>query len=246
MRNGRRVGVIIPAFDEEAAIGHVLGDIPSWVDVVVVADNASRDKTAAIAARAGAIVSHEAEPGYGATCLAGMAKLPPVDIVVFLDGDYSDYPEDMADLVDPIAAGQRDFVLASRALGEAEVGALTPQQVFGNWLATRLVHLFWGARFTDLGPFRAISHASLAKLQMRDRTYGWTVEMQIKAIEHELRFEEVPARYRARIGHSKISGTVKGTVLAGYKILSIISVNGIRRLLEKLQPSAVRVQDPKA
>ncbi|MGH1419940.1 MAG: glycosyltransferase family 2 protein [Hyphomicrobiaceae bacterium] len=233
MRNGHRVGAIIPAFDEEDAIGHVLGDIPAWVDVVVVADNASRDKTAKIAKAAGVIVSHEPQTGYGATCLAGLAALPGVDIVVFLDGDYSDYPEDMAQLVDPITAASHDFVLASRAMGEPEVGALTPQQIFGNWLATRLIYLIWGARFTDLGPFRAISKSALDKLKMSDRTYGWTVEMQIKAIEHNLRFKEVPARYRMRIGHSKVSGTVKGTVLAGYKILSLIAKHSGRRLVEK-------------
>lgn len=245
MRNAHRVGVIIPAFDEEAAIGHVLGDIPLWVDAVVVADNASRDNTAAIAKDAGAIVAHEPQTGYGATCLAGMAALPAVDIVVFLDGDYSDYPQDMAQLVDPIVDGDCDFVLASRALGKVEVGSLTPQQIFGNWLATRLILLFWRTRFTDLGPFRAISSSALDKLQMRDRTYGWTVEMQIKAIENNLRCKEVPARYRARIGHSKVSGTIKGTLLAGYKILSIIAIHGIRRLMEKHQPDAVSVQDPK-
>ncbi len=245
MRNGRRIGVVIPAFDEEAAIGHVLKDIPDWVDEIVVADNASKDRTADIAREAGATVVYEAEPGYGAACLAGISALPSVDIVVFLDGDYSDYPEDMADLVDPITLGQSDFVLASRAKGQAEVGSLTPQQVFGNWLATSLIYLFWRQRFTDLGPFRAISQKALDELKMADRNFGWTVEMQIKAIEHGLRFREVPARYRARIGHSKISGTVRGTVLAGTKILSIIGYQALRRMGEKVQPAAVGVERPK-
>jgi glycosyltransferase involved in cell wall biosynthesis len=246
MRDSQRVGVIIPAFDEEGAIGHVLNDLPGWVDAVIVADNASTDNTAAIARNAGAIVSHETDPGYGATCLAGIAALPFVDIVVFVDGDYSDFPEDMDQLVDPIVAGHQDFVLASRAMGCVEAGALTPQQVFGNWLATRLIYLFWGTRFTDLGPFRAIRKTALDKLDMRDRTFGWTVEMQIKALEHDLRCLEVPARYRTRIGHSKISGTLKGTVMAGYKILSIIAIHATRRLRERLNPAVGGVDTPKA
>ena len=229
MRQNTRIGVVIPAFNEEQAIGNVVRDIPSWVDVIVVADNGSRDRTAAIATAAGAIVVHEAERGYGAACLAGIAKAGTVDILVFVDGDYADHVEDMADVVDPIIERSQDFVLVSRALGEREAGALSPQQQFGNWLATRLISHIWGARYTDLGPFRAIRRTALEQLDMRDRNYGWTVEMQIKAAEAGLRFAEVPGRYRRRIGVSKVSGTVKGTIMAGYKILSIIARHAVRR-----------------
>lgn len=230
MREGRRIGVIIPARDEERAIGQVILAIPSWIDVVLVADNGSQDKTAAVARAAGATVVHEPEAGYGAACLAGIAALPPVDIVVFVDGDNSDYPEDMADLVDPILAGRADLVIGSRVLGTAEKGALTPQQRWGNWLATRLIQLIWGVRFTDLGPFRAVARPALECLGMTDRTFGWTVEMQIKAAEQGLSAIEVPVRYRRRIGVSKISGTVRGVVMAGTKILSIIFLRAIARL----------------
>lgn len=245
MRNGRRIGVVIPAFDEEAAIGRVLADIPDWVDEIVVADNASTDKTAEVAKSMGAIVSYEAESGYGATCLAGLEALSTVDVVVFLDGDYSDYPEDMHEIVDPITVGHFDFVLASRNLGGAQAGSLTPQQVFGNWLATTLIRMFWGHAFSDLGPFRAISFGSLERLNMADRNFGWTVEMQIKAVEAGLRMKEVKARYRPRIGHSKVSGTVRGSVMAGWTILSIIGVQGLRRLWEKLQSPALGVEKTK-
>lgn len=230
MRHGRRIGVIIPALNEEAAVGKVVAGVPGWVDVIVVADNGSTDRTAQAARAAGALVVVENERGYGAACLAAMNALPPVDIVVFLDGDYSDFPEDMADLVDPILAGRFDFVIGSRVLGRAEKGSLTPQQVFGNWLATRLIHLIWGARYSDLGPFRAISRGALDRLQMADRNYGWTVEMQIKAAEAGLSHTEVAVRYRSRIGVSKVSGTLKGSVMAGIKILSIIGRHLVRRV----------------
>jgi glycosyltransferase involved in cell wall biosynthesis len=226
MRHSQVIGVVIPALNEADAIGRVIGDIPAWVDRIVVADNGSRDGTGDVARRAGAIVVRETEPGYGAACLAGIAALETdaggVDVVVFLDGDYSDHPEDMADLVDPILTGQHDFVVGSRAIGPREAGSLTAQQLFGNWLATTLIRQIWGARYTDLGPFRAIRATSLQTLAMADRNYGWTVEMQIKAAEHGLRAHEVPVRYRCRIGVSKVSGTIKGSVMAGYKILSII------------------------
>lgn len=233
MREGKRIGVVIPARNEEGAIGLVLADLPDWVDTVVVADNGSNDRTAAVARAAGAIVVHEPQPGYGAACLAGIAALPRVDIVVFADGDRSDYVEDMAAIVDPILidpklAGAADLVIGSRALGGREAGSMTVPQVFGNWLATRLIRLIWGVRYTDLGPFRAISRPALDRLGMADRTFGWTVEMQLKAIEKGLRVLEVPVRYRARIGVSKISGTVKGTILAGTKILSLIGRHAVR------------------
>jgi glycosyltransferase involved in cell wall biosynthesis len=229
MRDGKCIGVVIPALNEADAIGRVVADIPGWVDHIVVADNGSSDSTGEVARKAGATVVDEPERGYGAACLAGIATLPPVDIVVFVDGDYSDHPADMADLVDPIVAGEADFVLASRAIGEREAGALTPQQLFGNWLATTLIRRIWGARFSDLGPFRAIATPALVKLAMADRNFGWTVEMQIKAAENKLRCLEVPARYRRRIGVSKVSGTITGSVKAGAKILYIIGRHALRR-----------------
>jgi glycosyltransferase involved in cell wall biosynthesis len=228
MRNEHRIAVVIPALDEERAIGRVLADVPAWVDRVIVADNGSADRTADIARAAGAEVVREPEPGYGAACLAGLARIGNADIVVFLDGDYSDHPEEMAALVDPIAVGAVDMVIGSRVLGVREKGALTPQQRFGNWLATRLIRMIWGIRYSDLGPFRAVRATSLAQLAMSDRTYGWTVEMQIKAAVHGLRSTEIPVRYRRRIGVSKISGTIKGTIKAGWKILSIIGRYALR------------------
>jgi glycosyltransferase involved in cell wall biosynthesis len=230
MRHERSIAVIIPALNEEGAIGRVVGDIPKWVDKVVVADNGSTDRTAEVARNAGAIVVPEAEKGYGAACLTGIATAGPVDVLVFMDGDHSDFGEDMHLLVDPIIAGEVDFVLASRVLGEREKGSLTPQQQFGNWLATTLIRLIWRVRYTDLGPYRAIRRDALDRLKMADRNYGWTVEMQIKATEAGLRFAEVPGRYRRRIGQSKVSGTVSGSIRAGYKILSIIGRQGWRRL----------------
>jgi glycosyltransferase involved in cell wall biosynthesis len=219
MRAGRRIGVVIPALDEELAIGRVIADIPPWVDRIVVVDNGSTDRTAEVARGAGALVVHEPHRGYGAACLAGLAQVEDMDIVVFLDGDFSDHPEEMAALVDPILSGACALVIGARV---PDRGALTPQQRVGNWLACRLMRLIWGARHTDLGPFRAIERESLGQLDMRDRNFGWTIEMQIKAAARGLAVREVPVRYRVRIGTSKISGTVKGTVLAGYKILSTI------------------------
>ena len=229
MRSGARIGVVIPALNEVDAIGRVIADIPSWVDRIVIADNGSTDGTGDAARSAGATVVVEPEKGYGAACLAGIAALGAVDVVVFLDGDFSDHPGDMADLVDPIVAGSADFVLASRAIGKREPGSLTPQQMFGNWLATTLIAGIWRHRYTDLGPFRAIRKTSLDALAMADRNFGWTVEMQIKAAEQKLRILEVPARYRRRIGVSKVSGTVKGTIMAGYKILYVIGRHALRR-----------------
>ncbi len=229
MRDGRRVGVVIPARDEQAAIGKVIADIPRWADCIVVADNGSRDATARIAREAGAVVASEPAPGYGGACLAGLAALPAVDVIVFVDGDYSDFPEDMASLVDPILNSSADMVIGSRMLRAADTQWLTPQQRYGNTLAVTLIRMIWGQRFTDLGPFRAISSDALARLAMADRDYGWTVEMQIKAAKLNLRCLEVPARYRQRIGVSKISGTVKGTVLAGTKILTVIARHALKR-----------------
>jgi len=231
LRNGQLIGVVIPALNEEDAIGKVIAEIPGWVDAIVVADNGSRDRTGEVARRAGAQVVREDEAGYGAACLAGIAALPTCDIVVFLDGDYSDFPADMGLLVDPIIAGEADLVVGSRVLGGAERGSLTPQQVFGNWLATRLIGLIWGERFTDLGPFRAIRSSTLQQIAMSDRDYGWTVEMQVKAAKEGLRCTEAPVRYRKRIGASKISGTIGGTFKAGTKILSVIGWHALARPL---------------
>lgn len=221
-----RIGVIIPAHNEAQSIGLVLAEIPvGLVREVVVVDNASTDATSAEARAAGATVLAEPRPGYGHACLAGMAYYfaqpaeQQPDIIVFLDGDHSDYPEEMPELLAPLLRGEADMVIGSRALGEREAGSLLPQQRFGNWLATRLLRLRYGGQFTDLGPFRAIRATALKGLGMLDQTYGWTVEMQIKAARQGLRTVEVPVRYRRRIGTSKVSGTVRGTLGAGYKIL---------------------------
>lgn len=228
MKDSFRIGVVIPALNEERAIGNVIADIPRWVDAICVVDNGSRDQTISVAESAGAKVVSEPERGYGAACLRGIEALPRVDIVVFLDGDYSDHPEEMDELIAPIISGEQDFVVGSRVKGNLKPGALTPQQIFGNWLACRLMRLFWGVRYSDLGPFRAIRASALKDLQMRDRNYGWTVEMQIKAAERKLRALEVPVSYRPRIGVSKVSGTIKGTVLAGYTILKVIGQSALR------------------
>lgn len=233
MRNGARIGVVIPAQNEQNAIARVIGDIPRWVDEIIVADNGSTDATADVARRAGAFVVHEAEPGYGAACLKGIATLGRVDVIAFTDGDYADYPEDLAQLIDPIVGEGVDLVIGSRAIGERQDGALTPQQIFGNWLATRLIGLIWGMKFTDLGPFRAIRSKALQSLAMADRNYGWTVEMQIKAAKAGLACREVPARYRRRIGISKVSGTLKGTLMAGYKILWMIGSQALGDLVSR-------------
>lgn len=218
--------MIIPAFNEEDSIGLVVSEIPaSLVREVIVCNNNSQDNTAEVATRAGATVVGESRPGYGSACLAGMAYIlarpaeEQPDIVVFLDGDHSDYPEQMPELVAPIIQDNMDLVIGSRATGELETGAMQPQQIFGNWLATTLIKLFHGYKFTDLGPFRAVRWSALRDLGMQDPDFGWTVEMQVRAAKAGLRCTEVPVRYRRRIGTSKISGTVKGTILAGHKIL---------------------------
>lgn len=222
-----KIYVIIPAFNEENGVGQVLSEIPNeLVTEVVVVNNASTDDTERIAKEGGATVLREPISGYGRACLKGIDYLKNIsmspDVVVFLDADHSDYPEEMKKLVAPILQNEADLVIGSRALGQKEAGAMTPQQIFGNWLATRLLKLFYGVKFTDLGPFRAVRFSSLLKMDMQDKTYGWTVEMQLKAAKMKMRCLEVPVRYRKRIGFSKISGTLKGTVLAGYKILHTI------------------------
>ena len=220
------IKVIIPAFNEEGSIGKVVQEIPNYVREIIVVDNASTDQTAAQAKKAGATVLSQPEKGYGNACLKGLEYLSknqtPPDIVVFLDGDYSDYPEDMTALLRPIAEEGLDLVIGARDKALREPGSMTPQQVFGNALATTLMRLLFGGRFTDLGPFRAIRYNRLLDLQMQDKTYGWTVEMQLKALRHKLAYTEVPVRYKKRIGVSKVSGTIKGTIFAGVKILGWI------------------------
>ena len=218
-----KVAVIIPALNEEQAIGQVLAEIPRDVvaDVIVV-DNGSTDRTAEVARAAGARVVTEERKGYGSACLRGMVELREPDIIVFLDGDHSDYPEELPALIAPIVEDRADLVIGSRALGERERGSLTPQQLWGNRLACFLLRVIYRHRYTDLGPFRAIRYRSLMELGMCDRDYGWTIEMQIKALKRGLRVAEAPVRYRARVGKSKISGTVRGTILAGYKIIGTI------------------------
>ena len=221
------IDIIIPAYNEEAAIGAVVDAIPkAWVRHIIVCNNNSTDGTATVAAQHGAIVVHQPLPGYGNACLKGMEHIAALavkpDIVVFLDGDHSDHPEQLPELVQPIIDATVDMVIGSRVLGKAAKGSLTPQQRFGNGLATLLLRLLYGVTYTDLGPFRAIRYTSLLQLGMADRNYGWTVEMQVKAAKLGLRSMEVPVDYRVRIGQSKVSGTVKGTIGAGYKILLTI------------------------
>ena len=218
------IDVIIPAYNEEASIGAVVSDIPKeLVRNIIVCENNCADNTVEVAKAAGAIVVSQPLKGYGNACLKGMeyvsnSEVHP-DIVVFLDGDYSDHPEQMIELVAPIIEEDYDFVIASRALGQLEKGAMMPQQVFGNWLATTLIKLFYKVTFTDLGPFRAIKYDKLLDINMEDKTFGWTVEMQVKASKLKMKCLEIPALYRKRIGISKVSGTIRGTILAGHKIL---------------------------
>jgi glycosyltransferase involved in cell wall biosynthesis len=224
------VAVIIPVLNEAEALPRVLASIPDWVAHVIVADNGSTDASGDIARQAGAIVVVEPRRGYGSACLKAIASLPDdVGIVVFMDGDASDDSTQMAALVDPIRNGDADMVLGSRVLGERERGALTPQQIFGNALACTLIRLVWGARFTDLGPFRAIGREALSRLRMADPDYGWTVEMQVRAAKVGLRCREIPAHYRRRIGTSKVSGTIRGVIGAGTKILYVIGREALAR-----------------
>lgn len=224
----KKIKVIIPAYNEEDSIANVVNDIPNIVEEVIVVSNNSTDKTEENATKAGATVLQESRRGYGYACLKGMeyiasfdsSQLP--DIIVFLDGDYSDYPEQLTEIITPIIQDNLDFVIGSRVKELREPGSMTPQQIFGNWLATFLMKLFFGAKFTDLGPFRAIKYHKLLELKMEDKTYGWTVEMQLKVLKQKLTYTEIPVKYRNRIGVSKVSGTVKGSILAGVKILGWI------------------------
>lgn len=220
------IKVIIPAINEGDAIANVVNDVPKIVSEIIVVDNGSTDATALNAKNAGATVLSELNKGYGYACLKGMEYIAQQnilpEIVVFLDGDYSDYPEELEKIVAPILEENIDLVIGARTGAYRETGAMTPQQVFGNWLATRLMRLFFSANFTDLGPFRAMKYDKLLALDMEDKTYGWTVEMQLKVLKQKMTYTEVPVTYRNRIGVSKVSGTLKGTLMAGYKILSWI------------------------
>lgn len=221
--------VIIPAFNEENSVGKVVAAIPKNIikaKRIIVVDNNSSDKTRESAEKEGATVLDEKRQGYGYACLKGIeyirSKKRKPDYVIFLDADYSDYPEELPLVIGPILADEADMVIGSRALGNKERGSMTPQQIFGNWLATFLIKVFYGVKYTDLGPFRAIRYDKLIEMEMSDTTYGWTVEMQLKAAKMNMKITEVPVNYRNRIGVSKVSGTVKGTIMAGYKIITWI------------------------
>jgi glycosyltransferase involved in cell wall biosynthesis len=220
------IKVIIPAYNEADSIANVVNDIPNIVDEVIVVSNNSTDNTEINARNAGATVLKESQKGYGYACLKGMDYISKQDfkpeIIVFLDGDYSDYPDELLKIIEPIQNEDIDFVIGARVKRLREQGSMTPQQVFGNWLATFLMKIMFGAKFTDLGPFRAIKYDKLLALHMEDKTYGWTVEMQLKALKQKLSYVEIPVTYRNRIGISKVSGTVKGSIFAGVKILGWI------------------------
>lgn len=224
-----KVFVIIPAFNESQSIGKVIADIPDLVCETIVVNNASTDNTEKIAFEHGATVLRENRKGYGYSCLKGIdhlrAKANPDDIIVFLDGDYSDFPDEISSLIAPVIESDFDMVIGSRVLGVREPGSMLFQQIAGNWLATELIKLLYKVNFTDLGPFRAIKWKALQLIDMKDKTFGWTVEMQVKAAKHKLKFTEVPVNYRRRIGVSKVSGTIYGTIMAGYKILLTIFKN---------------------
>jgi glycosyltransferase involved in cell wall biosynthesis len=222
----KNIKVIIPAFNEEASIGKVIAEIPDFVSEVIVVDNNSTDNTSEIAKNAGATVLFQPKAGYGNACLKGMEYISEEDIkpeiIVFLDGDYSDYPSELTKIVAPILERDIDFVVGTRVKTLREAGSMTFPQRFGNALATKLMKLFFNSKFTDLGPFRAIKYDKLLALNMEDKTYGWTVEMQLKVLKKKFTYVEVPVKYKNRIGTSKVSGTVKGAIFAGVKILSWI------------------------
>ena len=217
------IKVIIPAYNEEASIGHVIKAIPNIVSEVIVISNNSTDNTINVAKNAGATVLTENNKGYGYACLKGIdyvsKQATKPNIIVFLDGDFSDYPEGLSKLIAPIINKNIDFVIGARVSEFREQGSMTSPQIFGNWLATSLMSLFFNSKFTDLGPFRAIKYHKLLALKMEDKTYGWTVEMQLKVLKNNYSYIEIPLKYRNRIGVSKVSGTIKGAIFAGVKIL---------------------------
>lgn len=238
MRNDAVIFVVIPALNEEASLPRVLDAMPDWVDSVYVGDNGSTDRTAEVAIEGGAIVVPAPQRGYGSACLAALNAIASIDkresgqspdIIVFLDADFSDHPEQMDRLVDPILASEAEMVIGSRVMGQRERGALTPQQRFGNALACTLMRWFWKVKHTDLGPFRAIRYDALQRLEMDDPNFGWTVQMQVRAAKRGIKAIDVPVDYRKRIGKSKISGTVRGVFAAGTKILSVIFSEALRR-----------------
>jgi glycosyltransferase involved in cell wall biosynthesis len=233
-----KTAVIIPAFNEEQSIGRVIRDISKdMVQWVIVADNGSTDNTAHVARTYGAKVVSEPKRGYGSACLAGIASLPKeAEVVVFVDGDYSDYPREMGELLTAIQEKKADMVIGSRVLGRCEKGSLKPQQRLGNWLSTRLIRWMYGFAYTDLGPFRAIRTEALKRLDMQDSNYGWTVEMQVKALQYGLRVIEVPVSYRKRVGKSKVSGTISGSVRAGAKILWTIAKLAMVNRRSRMEP----------
>ena len=220
------IKVIIPAFNEEKSIAKVIAEIPDFVEEIVVVNNNSTDQTAQTATKAGATVLTEKSKGYGYACLKGIdylsQKNKTPDILVFLDGDFSDFPQELKKVIQPILEDSADFVVGARVKELRERGSLTPQQVFGNWLACFLMRILYQSSFTDLGPFRAIRWSTLEELQMSDKTYGWTIEMQLKVLIQKITYQEVPVSYKKRIGVSKVSGTVKGTIFAGMKIIGWI------------------------
>ncbi|MGK0254439.1 MAG: glycosyltransferase involved in cell wall biosynthesis [Mariniflexile sp.] len=227
------ITVIIPAYNEADSIVKVINDIPKIVIEIIVVNNNSSDSTEENAKKAGATVLTEINRGYGNACLKGLEYIAnqnkKPEIIVFLDGDYSDFPEELTKIVAPIIENNIDFVIGTRLKYLREAGSMTTPQIFGNWLATHLMKLFFGATFTDLGPFRAIKYDKLLMLNMIDKTYGWTVEMQLKVLKQKLTYIEVPVNYRNRIGVSKVSGTLKGSIFAGIKILSWIFKYSIKK-----------------
>ncbi len=220
------IDVIIPAFNEEKSIGLVIQDLPkNLLRNIIVCNNNSTDHTKSVALEQGAIVVDQQLPGYGNACLKGMAYIAGLaqdqkpEIVVFIDGDYSDYPQELINIITPIIDQDYDLVIGSRTLGQRQKGSMTLPQTFGNWLSTNLIKILYGYHFTDLGPFRAVKYKALLQINMQDKDFGWTVEMQVKAAKLKLKCTEVPVNYKKRIGYSKVSGTIKGTIMAGYKIL---------------------------
>lgn len=222
----KKISVIIPAYNEERAIGLVINEIPTEVSEIIVVSNNSTDNTIEVAKKAEATVLSEDRKGYGYACLKGLEYLAnkpeKPDIVVFIDGDYSDFPSELSNIVEPILLKNIDFVIGARVPELREKNSMTPQQIFGNWLATFLMKILYNAKYTDLGPFRAIKYEKLLALEMEDKTYGWTVEMQLKVLKQKMTYTEIPVHYKNRIGVSKVSGTVKGTIMAGIKIIGWI------------------------